>query len=152
MKRRTRTAVFWLLRVGLGALMLVPGVLKMLDPTSFATEIHNYQLFPALAPVLAAALPAVEITLGAVLLAGTRPWVRAGALGSAVLLAVFTVAVTSVVARGINISCGCFGAGSGPISALTLLRDLALLAASGALYALAAGTPAPVAPARPISR
>ena len=144
-----RTAFFWLLRLGLGALMLVPGILKILDPSAFATEIHNYQLFPGLAPVLAAALPTVEIALGAALLVGTRLWVRAGALGSAALLTVFTVAVTSVVVRGINISCGCFGAGSGSITPLTVLRDVALLAASAALYALAVE---PSVPARATAR
>lgn len=146
-RQHGKTALFWLLRAGLGALMLVPGFLKILDPASFATEIHNYQLFPELAPVLAAALPAVEITLGVALILGTRRWVRAGALGAAGLLAVFTLAVASVVVRGINISCGCFGGGSGPITAATVLRDVALLAASVALFALAAETPAPAAPA-----
>jgi uncharacterized membrane protein YphA (DoxX/SURF4 family) len=139
--RALQTALFWMLRAGLGALMLVPGVLKLLDPASFATEIHNYQLLPELAPVLAAALPAVEITLGVAIILGPRRWVRAGALGAAALLAVFTVAVGSVVARGVNISCGCFGAGSGPITALTVVRDVALLAASAALFALAADAP-----------
>jgi len=143
-RRHLQTALFWLLRVGLGALFLVPGVLKIRDPASFATEIHNYQLLPALAPVLAAALPAVEITLGVAILLGTRRWVRAGALGAAALLAVFTVAVGSVVARGVNISCGCFGVGSGPVTALTLARDVALLAASAALVALAVDAPAEV--------
>lgn len=148
-RHRIETAFFWSLRLGLGALMLVPGVLKMRDPVAFATEIHNYQLFPALAPVLAAALPAVEIALGAALLAGPRAWVRAGALGATALLAVFTVAVVSVVARGINITCGCFGAGSGPITGLTVVRDLALLAAAAALFLLSADPSAPPAPPAP---
>jgi hypothetical protein len=41
---------------------------------------------------------------------------------------VFTVAVVSAVARGVNIDCGCFGAGSGPVSGLTIVRNLGLLA------------------------
>jgi putative oxidoreductase len=134
---RSRGLLLWALRLGLGGLFAVTGALKIGDPAAFAVEIHNYQLFPALAPVLAAALPAVELAVAAALLAGPRPWLRAGALASAALMLVFTVAVGSAVARGINISCGCFGAGSGPVTPLTVLRDLALLAASAAVLLLA---------------
>jgi uncharacterized membrane protein YphA (DoxX/SURF4 family) len=132
-----RDAVFWILRLGLGALYALTGALKIADPAAFATEIHNYQLFPSLAPILGASLPAVELALAAALLFGPRPWARAGGLASAVVMAVFTVAVTSVVARGINITCGCFGAGSGPVTLLTVLRDVVLLAASVAVFVTA---------------
>jgi putative oxidoreductase len=131
--------LLWALRLGLGALFVVTGALKLGDPNAFAVEIHNYQLFPALAPLLAATLPVIEIVVGAALVAGPRPWLRAGALASAALMLVFTVAVASAVARGINISCGCFGAawGSSPVTLITIARDVALLAASGAVLRLA---------------
>jgi putative oxidoreductase len=132
-------ALFWILRLALGALFVVTGALKLGDPTAFAVEIHNYQLFPALAPLLAATLPAIEIAAGAAMLVGPRSWLRAGALASAALMVVFTVAVGSAVLRGINISCGCFGAGSGPVTLMTVLRDVVLLGASGALLHLAGG-------------
>ena len=131
-----RPLLFWALRLGLGGLFVYTGVIKLADPTAFALEIHNYQLFPALAPVIAGSLPAVELAIGAALLAGPRPWLRAGALACAALMVVFTVAVGSAVARGINISCGCFGAGSGPVTTATVLRDVVLLAASAALLVL----------------
>lgn len=130
------TALTWLLRLGLGGLFVYTGALKLTDPTAFAVEIHNYQLIPALAPLLAATLPAVELAVGAAILVGPSPFRRAGALASAALMAVFTVAVGSAVARGVNISCGCFGAGSGPVTYLTVLRDVLLLAGSVALLAL----------------
>lgn len=138
-----RTAAFWALRLGLGLLFLWTGALKIADPSAFATEIHNYQLLPQFAAFGAATLPAIEIVLGVALVAGTRPWVRGGALATGALMLVFTIAVSTVVARGINISCGCFGAGSGPVTMLTILRDLALLAACGALYAMAGATRSP---------
>jgi putative oxidoreductase len=124
------------LRLALGALFVFAGAVKVADPSAFAVEIHNYQLFPVLAPVLAATLPAVEIVVGAALLVGPRPWVRAGALVSSALMVVFTVAVGSAVARGINITCGCFGAGSGPVTWMTVIRDVALLAASAAILVM----------------
>jgi hypothetical protein len=136
-----KTASLWLLRVALGGLFVFTGAIKIADPAEFAAEIHNYQLFPALAPWLAAALPAVEIAVGAAILAAPRPWLRAGALASCALMIVFTIAVGSAVARGVNISCGCFGAGSGPVTMLTVLRDVALLAASAAVFVLAEARP-----------
>jgi putative oxidoreductase len=139
MSSRVTTPLLWALRIALGALFVVTGVLKLGDPTAFAVEIHNYQLFPGLAPVLAATLPAVELVVGAAILVGPRAWVRAGALASAALMVVFTAAVGSAVLRGINISCGCFGAGSGPVTLMTVLRDVALLGASFALLRLASG-------------
>ena len=129
--------VFWGLRISLGALFVLTGILKLADPSAFAVEIHNYQLFPAFAPALAATIPMIELALGAALLLGPRTWLRAGALATSALLVVFTVAVGSAVARGINISCGCFGAGSSPVTLMTVARDVVLLAASAALFRLA---------------
>jgi putative oxidoreductase len=141
---RARAALYWALRLGLGALFALTGALKMRDPASFAIEIHNYQLFPGLAPLLAATLPATEIVLGLALLAAPRPWVRASALASTAWLGVFTMAVISVVARGIDITCGCFGDASGPVTMVTVLRDVALVAAGAALFRLSAEPPARV--------
>jgi uncharacterized membrane protein YphA (DoxX/SURF4 family) len=137
----TKQVAAWILRLGLGALFAVTGALKLADPAGFAVEIHNYQILPALAPLLAATLPMIEIALAAALIVGRRPWVRAGALGTGALSAVFTVAVGSVIARGLNISCGCFGAGSGPVTWLTVLRDVALVGACVALFRMAAPAP-----------
>jgi putative oxidoreductase len=125
-----RRAISWALRLGLGGLFLAAGVLKLLDPAGFATAIGNYQLVPALSAVLAATLPAIEIVVGLGLLVMPRSWRAAAGLGVALLMALFTIAAVSAVARGIDISCGCFGAESGRINVLTIARDLALLAAA----------------------
>lgn len=137
------TALFWTLRVGIGVLFAYTGVVKIIDPTTFAAEIHNYQILAALAPFGAATLPAIELVLGVTLIAGTRPWVRAAALATGALMLIFTMAVIAVLTRGINISCGCFGTGSGPVTLLTVARDILLVAVCGAVYALAAPKPAP---------
>lgn len=142
-----KVALLWLLRLGVGGLFLVTGALKIMNPREFAVQIHNYQLFTQLSPWLAATLPAVEIAVGAALLAGPRAWVRAGALASGTLMAMFTVAVISAVARGISISCGCFGSASDTITWITVARDVGLLAACAGLFLLADEPPgsAPVA-------
>lgn len=136
--RFAMAAFFWALRLGIGGLFVITGALKIADPAAFAIEIHNYQLMTWLAPWMAATLPAIEIVLGAALIAGPRAWARASALATGALMAAFTIAVASVLGRGINISCGCFGAGSGPVTIVTLLRDVALLGGCALIYAMAA--------------
>lgn len=143
MSASLRLVVGWILRLGLGALFVLAGVLKLAQPTAFAIEIVNYRLLPGLAPYLAATLPAIEIGLGVALVAAPVAWRRAAALSMAGLLALFTVAVGQVVARGINIDCGCFGGGSGPVTGWTVTRDVALLAAAVAAVALSAPRPQP---------
>jgi uncharacterized membrane protein YphA (DoxX/SURF4 family) len=122
-----------LLRFGVGAILIVAGALKLRDPGAFATEIANYQLLPMLAPYLAAALPAAEVLVGAVLVVAPAGWRRPAALAAAALFGMFLLAVGSAYARGINIECGCFGTGGGPITALTLLRNVGLIAAAAFL-------------------
>ncbi len=123
-------ALSLLLRFVVGGVLIVAGALKLRAPGAFATEIANYQLFPAVAPYLAVVLPVVEVVVGGALLVAPRAWRRAAALAALVLFVQFTVAVGAAYFRHINIDCGCFGTGGGPITALTLLRDLALVAAA----------------------
>jgi uncharacterized membrane protein YphA (DoxX/SURF4 family) len=136
MTASTRAALITVLRLGLGGLLAVAGIFKLRDPAGFAVEIGNYQLIPALAPYLAAALPVTEIAVGLALFLLPLAWRRAAAAAAALLLAAFGVAVASAYLRGINIACGCFGGGGDAIGALTIARNLALLAAVAALLAL----------------
>jgi uncharacterized membrane protein YphA (DoxX/SURF4 family) len=126
----------WVLRLGVAGVLLVAGVLKLRAPAVFATEIANYQLFPAAAPYLAAMLPVAEILIGLAVLLAPRAWRRAGALAALVSFAAFAVAVGSAYFRRINIDCGCFGAGGGPITGLTLVRNVALMCAAAGLIVI----------------
>ena len=132
----------WIIKLALGALLLYAGAMKLLDPAGFAEEIANYRFLPQLAPMLAVILPPIEAALGLTLIFSRlrNPWLPAAALGSALLMAVFTVAVTQAVLRGIDTSCGCFGADSGPVTWLTVMRVIGLGAASGWLLAQTIGT------------
>jgi putative oxidoreductase len=125
-----------ILRVGVGALLAVAGGLKLRDPAAFATEIANYQLLPALSPYLGATLPALELLLGVGLLVFPWAWRRAAAATALALFAAFAVAVGSAYFRHIDIACGCFGGGGDAIGPLTLVRNVALIAAAAALLAL----------------
>jgi len=114
-------------RLLLGAVFVYAGLLKALDVTAFAGQVAAYQLLPyQWNYVAAAALPCVEILAGGLLIAGIR--VRAAALTIAGLTALFIILLLSVLTRGLEIDCGCFGpqVQSTPLQAL--LRNLILLA------------------------
>ena len=135
-RRRPAAALGWLLRLGLAGLFLVAGALKLGDPAAFAQEIANYQLAPGLAPYLAIVLPPMEIVAALALLAGPRPWRQAGALALGALALVFTGAVATAAARGLDISCACFGAGSSAVGWTTVARNVGLVAAAALLLVL----------------
>jgi uncharacterized membrane protein YphA (DoxX/SURF4 family) len=98
------------LRLGLAAVFLVSGELKVVDPAQTRIAVRAYELLPPdLVGPVATALPLVELVLGTLLLVGafTR-WI---AVASAVLLVVLMAAVAQAWARGLSIDCGCFGGG-----------------------------------------
>ena len=136
------SALVLVARLAIGALFVVAGALKLVDPTAFATEIANYRFFAELAPWLAVTLPAIEIVVGGALLVGPARWRRAAALAAVGLLVMFTVAIVHVVHAGINVDCGCFGGNTGPVTAWTAVRDLLMIAAAALVYA---GTREPTA-------
>lgn len=97
----------WLSRA-MGALLIVAAMPKLLDPEAFALAIFRYQMVPGdLINAAAVLLPWVELCTGAALVLAPR--LRRGALGLAALLfAVFAVAVTINLVRGVVMACGCF--------------------------------------------
>jgi hypothetical protein len=123
-----RDAASLALRLGLGALMIFAGQAKLHDTAAFAEEIGNYRLLPMVAPLASVTLPMIELFAGLGLFAPRGPWRLGAALLNLGLLVLFTLAVTSTRLRGIDLSCGCFGTGSSPVTWLTVVRDLALVA------------------------
>lgn len=123
-----------ILRVVLGGVFVFTGVVKVLNPQLFAHEIDQYSLVPhALINLMAITLPWVELVCGVMLVAGV--WVRANALLLAGLSAVFFFAIASVLARGLKIKCGCFGAvGDSFAGPWNLALDVALLAMAVWIY------------------
>lgn len=114
-------------RLTLGAVFLYAALTKVPAFDTFAEEIANYRMLPALlvAP-LAVAVPGMELLCGALLVLG-RWWVRPAALLLSLLLGVFIVALSQALLRGINLSCGCFG-GSEVATWGTVARDVVFLA------------------------
>ncbi len=129
MRMRIEDTAAWLAvpaRWYLGLLFVGACLHKIADPQSFALDIATYDILPLVLINLAAiTLPWIELAAGAMLLAGWR--VRAGSLLIAGMMAVFLGALVIALARGLDMSCGCFasqGAEEDPISYLNILRDL----------------------------
>ena len=97
-------------RLGLAAVFLVSGAVKVIDPAQTRVAVTAYELLPQdlIGPV-ATGLPLLELALGTLLVAGafTR-WV---ALASGLLLMVLMAGMAQAWARGLSIDCGCFGGG-----------------------------------------
>ena len=112
----------------IGLVLLTAGALKAADPAAFAVVVRNYRLLPWTGDVLVALyLPWLEVVCGGALL------LRAGYRGAlwlaALLMAAFLAAYGSTRLRGLDVECGCFGAGFHRGSAALLLGDAAMLAA-----------------------
>jgi putative oxidoreductase len=126
---RGHTFIALAARLYLGSLFVLACWHKILDPHAFAVDIATYQMLPlALVNPLAIVLPWVELFAGGMLLVGLRT--RAASLLVAAMLAMFTVAISFAVAKGLDLACGCFasqGAAEDPISWRTIVRDGAWL-------------------------
>lgn len=110
MSSRWVTALLVVARLGLAALFLAAGLLKVADPGANVRAVRAYDVLPEpVVPAVGYGLPFLEIGLGVLLLVGLA--VRAVAVVSAVLLVVFLAGVVSAWARGLSIDCGCFGGG-----------------------------------------
>lgn len=94
-------------RMALGLMFLVAGASKAVDPWSFLTALGSYGVPSALRVPVAVALPAVEIVVGVLLLAGWATRLASAAAG--VMLALFIVAIGYGAWLGTLEECGCFG-------------------------------------------
>ena len=127
--------ILHILRLGLGGIFIYAGALKIVEAQQFALAVHHFRLTPWAASVLIAVyLPWLEVLSGLALTLRRLP--LGAALALTTMTAVFLIALTSAWARGLDISCGCFGKDEHKIQThfpQLFLRDAALLAASVAL-------------------
>ena len=115
-------------RLVLGAVFIYASLDKILNPGAFAQAVFNYQVLPGeLVNLTALILPWVEMILGACLL--SNRWMTGASSLAAALMLIFMGLIFFNLARGLDISCGCFSTdpGEGPMDKLTLLRDALFL-------------------------
>jgi uncharacterized membrane protein YphA (DoxX/SURF4 family) len=100
--------VVFLLRLVLGGLLLLTGILKFGHSAELAAAIAGFRLLPSeiVAP-LAVVLPIFEILLGLYLVAGL--FTRIAGWVAVAQFVVYAAAIASAVIRGIPANCGCFG-------------------------------------------
>jgi uncharacterized membrane protein YphA (DoxX/SURF4 family) len=102
------TAAALICRIVLGGVFLVSGLAKISDQVRFLLTLRAFRFFPdPLVPFAAIVLPWLEFFLGLFVLAGL--FLGTSALMIAALNLIFSAALLSVVVRGIEIDCGCFG-------------------------------------------
>jgi putative oxidoreductase len=132
-KHRTSNLIWRILDFLLAGIFIYAGALKAFDPVQFAKDIDNYKILPwPISVALAFYLPWLEIfcALGLVF-----RFLYRGALSIlSVSIVVFTLATVAAKARGLDITCGCFGHASQHWSFPShLATNLAILAALLAL-------------------
>lgn len=108
-------------RLALAGTFLVAWWTKIRDPGLFALQLAAYELLPIwLVRVVAASLPWLELGVALLLVSGTAA--RWAAAVAASLLVVFVLTGATAIARGLELSCGCFGEGD-PVGAWSLTRS-----------------------------
>lgn len=105
-------AVSFVTRLVLGGLFVWAAWNKLQPPNgpqNFADSVRAFKLgLPDWAVRASTSVtPWIEVIAGAMLILGI--WVRSSALVIGVLLAVFIALIGSVIARELNVECGCFG-------------------------------------------
>ncbi len=109
------------------------GIEHLRNPWLFLNTIFKYEFLNGYSAVFAAALmPVLQLTLATMLLSGTER--RLGLWVSTLLFFFFLSIQIIAKIRGLEISCGCFGSFSEPISMKTIGLDMTLMFAS--LYCL----------------
>jgi putative oxidoreductase len=126
----SRHNIFWrIVDLIVGGLFIYAGMLKALDPISFGIDIDNYKILPWPVSVrLAFYLPWLEILAGFGVV--SRRFYQGGLSILAALTSVFIIASIVAKARGLDVTCGCFGHASKYFSfAGHLALDFVLLVA-----------------------
>jgi putative oxidoreductase len=128
-------SIFWrIVALIIGGIFIYAGVMKIFDPVGFANDIDNYKILPwPLTVRLAFYLPWLEILCGLAVILGLL--YRGGLLILTVLISIFILASVIAKARGLDITCGCFGHASKYLRFFGhLALDFAIFAALTALW------------------
>jgi uncharacterized membrane protein YphA (DoxX/SURF4 family) len=120
-------------RLAVGGVFAYAGWVKARDPGQFIRDLWGFRLLPEDAAYwIAAYAPYLEIVAGLALITGIQ---RRGAhLLLIAMLVVFIASLATAWARGLDVSCGCFGSGSAAARGAThgllwpITRDVLLLA------------------------
>lgn len=95
------------LRIIIGIIFIYASVNKLFNPQEFAKAILRYELLPVyFVSILAIVIPWLEFITGFLLVTGI--YKKGASLVALISLVIFTAALISAYARGLEIGCGCF--------------------------------------------
>jgi hypothetical protein len=121
--------IYKLSRWSIGLIFIYAGIIKLLDPRTFAVLIDAYGIVPEILLIpLAIMLPALELAAGIGLLFDTE---KSLSIISGLLL-LFIAILGYGIWMGLDVDCGCFGPEDPEVKAFhglrtTLYRDLVML-------------------------
>lgn len=142
------------LRIALGGLFIFSGLMKLgiftlggtlktADPQMFAFAIRKFDLglSDGMTSFLAFAIPWTELIAGLAILLGLLTRGAAAIIG--LMMIAFLIGIISVLARGMEIECSCFGTikllCTGNLGTCHIVRNLVLLAMAAALVWMGPG-------------
>ena len=122
-----RNELIWVCRIVIGMVLIAAGLAKIGNLGAFSREIENFNVLPIGSENLFAIVtPWIELIAGLSLVLGIRA--RSGAWFAVALMTIFTVGVLQAMARGLDISCGCFGTATVmKVGSRKLIENLVLL-------------------------
>ena len=95
-------------RLILGGFFIVAGLLKIRDPKALTAAIETYQVLPySISVLMALFLPWLELLAG--IGVAFRKLYKGSLLILVLLLLMFVMALAQGWARGLDVTCGCFG-------------------------------------------
>lgn len=116
------------IRLILAGVFIFASIDKILHPQAFAQVVFDYQVLTgSLINLVALILPWLELLVGGSLL--MNRWMSGAASIVAILMSIFVSLMFFNLARGLDISCGCFSTDSdeNPMTKLTMFRDILFL-------------------------
>ena len=125
----------FILRLILGIVFIYASIGKIFNPMDFSLAIQNYRILPEpLINFVAIILPWIELYCGIFIILGILTRVSAATL--VILTTVFIFALISALARGLDISCGCYNPTdtSDPVDIYKILEDFFYLASAMYCY------------------
>jgi hypothetical protein len=113
----------FIVRLVLGCMFLMGALPKIRQSYDFLGDVYGYEIVgPKLGMLVAMTLPWAELLVGICLLGSI--FIGGALLFSMTMGVMFTFVLSWAIYHGLDISCGCFGAGSHQIGYTTLIRAI----------------------------
>jgi uncharacterized membrane protein YphA (DoxX/SURF4 family) len=129
-------------RLILAGLFIFAAALKLRDPQMFADAIRGFKILPDhLVTLTAFVIPWTELLAGVLLAIGL--WARGAALVLVTMLAAFVAGVASILVRGMEVKCSCFGSFelvcTGAVGWCQIIRNIVMIALGVLVLAMGPG-------------